>query len=147
MANGVYNKGKAEIAKALTDLDGSTLKVLLVNSTYTFDADTDFVDNGGAADPIDKEISVSGYARQTLTTKVVTQDNTNDFAYLDADDTVFTALVAGQTIGGAVLFRDSGSDATSPLLAFYDLTDTPTNGGNVTIQWAAAAAGCILKLA
>ena len=147
MANGVYNKGKEEIAKALTDLDGSTIKLLLVDSTYSFNADTLFVDNGGASDPLDKEITVSGYSRQTLTTKTVTRDDTNDFAYLDADDVVFTALASGQTIGGAVLFRDSGADTTSPNLAFYDLTDTATNGGNVTVQWATPANGGVLKLA
>lgn len=148
MANGVYNKGKEEIAKALTDLDGSTLKVMLVNSTYTFDADHLFVDNGGAADPIDKEISVSGYARGTLASKAVTRDDTNDFAYLDADDQVFTSLASGQTIGGAVLFRDAGgADSANPLIAFYDLTDTPTNGGNVTVQWAVVGSGAVLKLA
>jgi hypothetical protein len=148
MANGVYNKAKAEIAKNTIDLDGSTLKVMLVKSTYTFDPDHDFVDNGGANDPIDHEISVSGYSRQTLTTKVVTQDNTNDFAYLDADDTVFSALASGQTVGGAVLYRDAGgADSANPCIAFYDLTDTPTNGGNITVQWAAAASGAVLKLA
>ncbi len=148
MANGVYNKGKEEIAKATTDLDGSDLEVMLVNSTYTFDADHLFVDNGGASDPIDKEISVAGYSRQNLGTKTVTRDDTNDFAYLDGDDTVFTALAAGQTIGGAILFRNTGgADTTNPLIAFYDLTDTATNGGNVTIQWATPANGGVLKLA
>ena len=148
MANGVYNKGKAEIAKALTDLDGSTLKLMLVDSTYTFNPDLTFIDDGSANDPASKEITVSGYARQTLANKAVTQDDTNDFAYLDADDVVFTALVAGQTIGGAVLFRDAGGADTANIpIAFYDLTDTPTNGGNVTVQWNTPANGGVLKLA
>lgn len=149
MANGVFNNGKTEIAKATTDLDGSTLKVMLVNSSYTLDVDQQFIDNGSAAanDPKNREITVGGYARQTLTTKVVTQDLTNDFAWLGADNPVFSSLVAGQTIGGAVLFRDTGTDTTCPLIAFYDLTDTATNGGNVTIQWASAANGGVLKLA
>lgn len=148
MANGVYNKAKELLANGGLDLDTNTLKVMLVNSTYSFDADHLFVDNAGASDPIDKEISVSGYSRQTLASAAVTRDDTNDFAYLDGTDTVFTALVAGQTIGGAILYKDAGgADTANPVIAFYDLTDTPTNGGNVTIQWATPANGAILKLA
>lgn len=147
MANGVYNKCKAQIANGGTDLDTSDLRLMLVKSTYTFNADHNFIDNAGAGDPIDEEITVGGYARVALTTKTVTQDDTNDFAYLDADDVVFTSLVAGQTIGGAILFRQTGVDTTAPVLAFYDLTDTATNGGNVTVQWATPANGGVLKLA
>jgi hypothetical protein len=67
-------------------------------------------------------------------------------AYLDADDVVFPAIAAGETIGGAVLYRDAGSDATSPNLTFYDFTDTPTNGGAPTIQWALPANGGVIKM-
>ncbi len=147
MANGVYNRGKAQIANGGTDLDTSDLRLMLVNTGYTFNPDHNFIDNAGAGDPIDQEISVSGYARQTLANKSVTQDDTNDFAYLDADDVVFTGLASGQTIGGAILFRHTGTDTTAPVIAFYDLTDTATNGGNVTIQWATPANGGVLKLA
>lgn len=148
MANGVYNKGKASIANGGIDLDTSTLKVMLVDSSYTFNADHNFIDNAGAGDPIDQEITVSGYSRQTLTTPTVTQDDTNDFAYLDGDDVVFTALAAGQTIGGAILFDNAGgADTARKLIAFYDLTNTATNGGNVTIQWAVVGSGGVLKLA
>jgi hypothetical protein len=146
MANGVYNKGLEELAKATTDLDGSTLTVMLVKDTYTFDKDHLTVDDGSANDPASHEITASGYARVNLTSAVVTRDDTNDFAYLDADDTVFPATAAGETIGGAVLFRNSGSDATSPNIAFYDLANTATTGGAPTIQWATPASGGVLKL-
>ncbi len=146
MANGVYNKGLEELGKAATDLDASDLRLMLVLSTYVFNPDHLFVDNGDANDPQSHEVSVSGYARQTLANKTVTRDDTNDFSYLDADDVVYTALVAGQTIGGAVLFRHTGTDTTAPLIAFYDLVDTATNGGNVTIQWNTPANGGVIKL-
>jgi hypothetical protein len=147
MANLVYNKGLEEIAKALTDLDGSTLKVMLVDATYAANKDHLFVDDGTANDPQSHEISVAGYARQTLANKVVTRDDTNDMAYLDGDDVVFSALATGQTIGGAVLLRDAGgADTANPLIAFYDLTDTPTNGGSATVQWNTPANGAVLKL-
>ena len=78
----------------------------------------------------------------------MTRDDTNDFAYLDATDQAFSALAAGQTVGGAILFRDAGgADSANPLIAFYDLTDTPTNGGDITVQWATPGNGGVLKLA
>jgi hypothetical protein len=147
MANGVYNKGLEELAQALTDLQGADLRLMLVKSTYTFNKDHLTVDDGSANDPLSHEITVSGYARQALANEAVTRDDTNDFAYLDADDVVFTALAAGETIGGAVLFRHTGTDTTAPLIAFYDLVDTATNGGNVTVQWNTPANGGVLKLA
>jgi len=148
MANGVYNRGKQLLAVAGLNLDTADLRLMLVNATYTFDNNHNFIDNSGAGDPIDHEISVGGYARQALTTTTVTEDDANDFAYLDADDVVFTALTAGQTIGGAILFDQAGgADTARAVIAFYDLVDTATNGGNVTIQWATPANGGVLKLA
>lgn len=146
MANAVYNKGLEELAKALSDLDGSDLRVLLVKSTYTFSKDHLFVDDGSADDPASHEVTVAGYTRQTLANKVVTRDDTNDFTYLDGDDVVFTGLAAGETVGGAILFRHTGTDTTAPLMSFYDLVDTATNGGNVTMQWNTPANGGVLKL-
>lgn len=147
MANLVYNKGLEELGKATTDLDGSTLTLMLVKSSYSVNKDHLFVDDGSANDPASHEVTVGGYSRQNLANKTVTRDDTNDFAYLDADDIAYGALAAGETIGGAVLFRNTGSDATSPLIAFYDLTDTPTNGSTITNQWATPANGGVLKLA
>lgn len=146
MANLVYNAGKEKIANGTIDLDTSALKVLLVKSTYVADADHATIDDGSANDPQSHEISVSGYSRQTLSTRTVTKDNSNDRAYLDADDTTFTSLASGQTIGGAIIFYDTGADNTAVPIAFYDLTDTPTNGGNIVVQWAAGASGGVLSL-
>jgi len=148
MANGVYNRAKFLLAGAGLDLDTADLRLMLVNTGYTFDNNHNFIDNAGAGDPIDQEITVGGYARVALTTKTLTEDDTNDMAYLDADDVVFTALAAGQTIGGAILFDNAGgADTARIVIAFYDLVDTATNGGNVTVQWAVVASGGVLKLA
>lgn len=147
MANGVFNNAKASIGNGSLDLDTATLKVMLVNSTYVFNPDQVYIDNVAAGDPIDHEISVSGYARQTLTSKVVVKDDTNDFAYLDGDDVMFSSLAAGQVIGGAILFNDAGgADTARIVIAFYDLVNTATNGGNAAVTWATPANGGVLKL-
>lgn len=59
----------------------------------------------------------------------------------DADDTVFTSL-SGDQVESLILFKDTGTDTTSILIAFFDTFSsgmplTP-NGGNVTVQWNAS---------
>lgn len=137
MADLVTNKGKFEIMNGVGDLDGADLRILLIKTTIPTAA-TNFI-----TDVV--ELTVGGYARQTLAAKSVTEDDANGMAYMDATDPVFTALVAGETIIGACLFRHTGADATAPIYTFYDLTDTPTNGGDVTVQFATPANGAALK--
>lgn len=141
MADLVTNKCKYELFTGDANLDAATLKVLLLKSG-TPTVDTNFVND---LTPGTNEISVSGYSRQTLSGVSVTEDDTNDFAYLDATDPVFASLVAGETITWAILFRQVTTDSDSPVYCAYDLTDTPTNGGDVTVQFAAPASGGALK--
>lgn len=141
MASGVYNKGLHELAEALTDLGSADLRVLLMTAAYTFTRTHNFV-----ADVVANEISAAGYSRQALTGETVVEDDTNHRAYLDANDSTFGTLAAGQTIGGVVLFRHTGSDATAPLIAFIQLPSTPTNG-SFGVSWAAPGSGGILYLA
>lgn len=140
MANLVYNKCLSQIANGGTDLDTSDLRLLLTTASYTPNKDHEFVDD------ITNEIAVSGYGRVALTSETVTQDDTNDFAYLDADDVVFSGLASGETARYAVLFRHTGSDATAPLLALYDLGGIPTAVGSITVIWNTPANGGVLKL-
>lgn len=145
MANVFYNEAKKRILNGTLDLDTTTIKVMLVKETYVANPDHAAVDDGSANDPQSHEISVSGYARQTLASRVVAKDDPGDFAYLDADDAVFASLATGQTIGGAIIEADTGVDTTSIPIAFYDLPDTPTNGSTVTVAWAAVGSGGVVK--
>jgi hypothetical protein len=147
MANGVYNIGKLRVAN--DSIASDALRLMLVSTGYVFDADHHQVDTG-AASPKAFEISVGNYSRQSLAGLATFEDDTNDFAGLDANDVTFSALAAGATIGGAVLYRYSSSGGTTgdsgqDLISFYDVTDTPTNGGDITIQWASTSAGGVLK--
>lgn len=141
MANLVTNRCKYELFTGDANLDAADLRVLLLK-TYVIDADDNVVDD---LVPGTNEITVGGYSRQTLSGETITENDTDDFAYLDATDPVFSSLVTGETVVGAVLFRHTGSDATAPVYAGYDVTDTPTNGGNITIQFATPANGGALK--
>jgi hypothetical protein len=151
MASLVYNTAKQLMADGTIDLDTNTIKVMLVTSAYTPNADHDYVDEGGASDPCDAEIDVTGYTRgfngagrKTLANADVTTDKANDRAEFDADDLTWTALGSGATIAGAILIKEGTSDTNSRLIAYIDVTDTATNGGDITLQFNAQG---ILQLA
>jgi hypothetical protein len=60
----------------------------------------------------------------------------NDRTVYDAADPSAWTLGAGDTIGGAIIGKKgSASDATAIPLFFLDLTDTPTNGAAITVQF------------
>lgn len=134
MASRVYNKGMAKLLDSTIDLASDVIRVLLVDSTYTFDPDHDFVD-----DVSGDEIAVSGYARATLASKTLTEDTANDRFKFDATDVAFGTLASGATVGGAVIYRQTGGDDSTPtndeLICFLDFSDTPTNGGSFTLQF------------
>lgn len=135
MPSGTFNSLGSLAAAGGVGWTSATIRVLLTSTSYTYDPDHSTV-----ADVSGSEIGVTGYARATLASPTVTVDAANNRVVLDAADVTYSSLAAGATIGGAVLFRRAGgADASSdPLLAFVDLTDTPTNGGDVIVQWSAS---------
>src|SRR3972149_4757249 len=145
MASFVYNTAAKEIADATIDLDTNTLKVMLVTASYVADRDNDVVDAGGANDAVDHEINVTGYTRgwggAGRRTAVVTVgvDKTNDRGEVFIADLTWTALGAGATIAAAILIKEGvANDTTSRLIAYFDLADTATNGGDITLDFDAA---------
>lgn len=124
MANVFYTKGKEKILSADIDWVTDTIKVMLVKNTYPQNLATDeFV------------ADISAYrlnTDQTLGSKTVAG------GIFDAGDATFTAVTAGDTSEGVVIYKDTGAEATSPLLAYIDtITGFPlaTNGGDITIAW------------
>ena len=144
MAALVYNRAKKEIMDGTIDLLTDTLKIMLVTSSYVADTDHDFVDEAGANDPIDHELSGSGYTagfggsgRKTLSSNAVSEDDANDRAeFDDTADITWTAINAG-TAAAAILYKHNTSDTDSVLIAYIDTGGFPvvTNGGDLTIQW------------
>lgn len=131
MTNIFYNSGKTRILNADIDLEADTLKVALVTSSYSPDIDAD-----AFFDDLSDEISGTGYTAggKALDNAAVTEDDANDRAVLDGDDVTWT--IATFTVRGAVLYKDSGSAATSPLIAYFDFgQDYSPDGEDFTIQW------------
>lgn len=103
------------------DLDTDTIKVALVTSSYTpdIDAHEDFAD-------VTNEVSGTGYTAggETLTV-TVSQDNTNDRGTVDADDVTWSTATI--TARGAVIYKDTGTPATSLLICYVDFGSDKTS--------------------
>ena len=125
MANALYPKWKQALLEftANNDLDGQTVKVSLVTAGYTY----------SASDQYYSSVSASAIGTpQTLTNKTFTD------GVFDADDVSFLS-VSGAQVVALVIYIDTGSAATSPLVAFIDtgVTNLPVtpNGGDINITW------------
>ncbi len=133
----VYNEFKKELFKGLIDLDGHTLKMMMVTG-YTPNIDT----HNGYSDVSSYEISGTNYTAGgvTLTSPTVTEDTSNDKGVFDAADVTWSSINAGTPSHG-ILYDDT--HASKCLIAYWEVT-TPTNGGNYTLQF---GAGGVLTLA
>lgn len=139
MASLTSNKLRALLLTAGIDLENdSGIKVMLTTASYTPNKDHNF------ASSVTNELSGTGYTggfggsgRKALASRTVTQDDTNDVAFLDAADVTWTAINAG-TAAYAIVIKEVTADSDSPVLVVVDLSpDIVTNGGDFTIQWAA----------
>jgi len=72
---------------------------------------------------------------QTLGTKSVSKDDTNNQVKFVAANPTWTAVAGGSTVACCVVYKFVTDDAGSTPLVVHDVTDTPTNGGDITIDW------------
>lgn len=141
----VYNEAKRRFLDGTLDLTSDTIRIMLVTSAYVADVDDVFVDDGGANDAIDEELTGTGYVaghgnagRLTLANKAFDTDDANDRGEFDnTADATWTGIDAG-TAAGVIVHRVGASDDTDALLIAYINTGgfpAVTNGGDLTIQW------------
>lgn len=138
----IFKQKKISEADAI-DFDADTIKVALTTSAYTPNIDThDFFND------ITNEVSGTGYTAGgiTLAGKTVNLDTAGDFAYLNANPVTWTTATFTTRYG--ILYKDTGSAATSPLIGYIDFgADQVSSGGDFTINWASAGSGGVLKFA
>ena len=132
----IYNLAKNQIIQAELDLSSETFQVMLVDSDYSASESDTYLDTGGASDPVDAELSGTGYERKTLSTFSFTQDDTNNRIDIDADDVTWSRLTAGTAVG-AIIFLEGPTDDTDALMIAYIDDGFPftTEGSNFTLQW------------
>jgi hypothetical protein len=129
MANALYGKGREGFLDGSIDWDTDDIRVVLVDAAdYTVSIDThdnlDDIDAGA-------RVAVSG----SLANKSVT------LGVADADDVTLSS-VTGDVSEALVIYKHTGTDSTSRLIAYIDtatgLPVTPT-GGDITISWSDGA--------
>jgi len=114
MSNIIYTNGQYNVQKNDLDWETAVICVLLERSTsaYVPDKDHDFLDaftGGGGV-----EISVGGYTRRTLTSTVVTKNDTLDQIELACGNIAFGSLAAGQTVQALIFYVQIGGDDSTP---------------------------------
>lgn len=129
MANALYAKWKEQLLQftANNNLSAGTVKVALVDTgVYTYNSADQFYSAVSSA--------VVG-TPQTIGSKTFTN------GVFDGADVTYTA-VTGNSVEALVIYVDTGTASTSPLVAYIDtsVTGLPVtpNGGDITITWNAS---------
>ncbi len=126
MANFIYGKAKQSLLNGEFNISSDSLKVLLVTESYVPNQNVDqFVSN----------ISSSYIKQRTSSLTNVT----NILGVIDADNAPVSNY-DGSAFKALVIYKDSGTDSTSRLLAYIDTaTGLPFLGINattdITINW------------
>jgi hypothetical protein len=128
MANKLYPFGREAFLTGGANWDVDDFRVILLTSGYTYSAAHSFLNEvaGGAV-----RVATSG--------ALVTNTSLND-GTADANDVTFTAVTQGSTITQFIIYRHTGTEATSRLIGHFDTSSAgainlATNGGDITIQW------------
>lgn len=125
MANTLYDKARQRFLEAQINWQTDTIKCLLVDTgaytpqTSVHEYLSDVPTSARIAGPV------------TLTSKSTTG------GAADAADVTFTS-VSGASIEAIIIYSDTGTESTSPVIAFIDtatgLPITP-NGGDIIVTW------------
>ncbi len=124
MANALYDTGRKAFLRGDLSWNSNTFKVVLLSSSYTPNLAThQFLS------------SISVGSRVATSSALTTLLPGAGVA--DASDITFTS-VSGSQVTQFVVFRDTGTESTSQLVAYFDtainLPITP-NGGDITLTW------------
>ena len=125
MANTLFDKGRQRFLEAQVNWLTDTVKAVMVDTgAYTPNFTThEFLSDIPTSARITSSVTLTG--------------KTTDGGAADAEDVTFTS-VSGNTIEAIAIYKDTGTEATSPLLVYLDtatgLPITP-NGGDIIITW------------
>jgi hypothetical protein len=121
-----------------SDLNAGAIKVALVAAGYTPDiANHDFFSD------ITNELSASGqYTAGGVALVTPTFTNVSNNVKFDADDLALTGVTTSADIKYLIIYRDTGTAATSPLIGYITLA-TAVGGTNITFNIVMSASGII----
>jgi hypothetical protein len=131
MANAVVNSYKVDQFEANVDFLSDTIRMMYLDNNHTTNIDTQqFIDDVSA-----NEVVGTGYVAEgpELGSKTVTQDNTNDRGVADAADITLSGSTI--TVRYGVLYKDTGTPGTSPIMGIYDfVSDKSSSASDFTFQ-------------
>lgn len=123
----IYDPAKAsfQTQNPSIDLDSDTIKCSIGRtSAYTFSAAHQFKSSVTTVQDCDaalagKSVSAAGV--------------------FDATDPIASAVPSGAAIDFAVIWKDTGNPATSPVITYLDGASVTPNGGSITVQFSNGA--------
>jgi len=125
----MYPSCKALLLTAGIDLENdSGIKAILIDvADYTVNTAHDFYDDVAAASRVG---TATALASRTI--------NSPTAGVYDAADTSLVT-VTGDPSEAILLFKDTGVEATSSLIAYIDGFQVTPNGGTIVLQWDSGA--------
>lgn len=132
MTHTVYNEFLNQLILQGVNLASDDLRVMLMPASYEANKDT----HKYLSDIISQEITGEGYTSRgkLLANVAVTKQDTADNVKITADDVTWPNSTI--TARYAVIYKDTGDDATSLLILCLDFgTSKSSVNGNFTIQW------------
>ena len=123
MSNALYGKGREAFANAGINWGSDTIKAILVD-TASYTVSIDVHDN---LDDIPAGARVG--------TAVTLASKTNTLGVLDCADFSFTGLSSAPSIEALVIYKDTGTESTSTLIAYIDTaTGLPVAAGATQVD-------------
>jgi hypothetical protein len=121
VASALYPDFKEALLTAGLDLESDDIRAILVDTAdYTYSAAHNFLDDVAAG----SRVAVSS----ALASKTITD------GVFDAADKTLTA-VTGDPSEAIILYKHTGTESTSNLIAYIDGLSVTPNGGDIVIQW------------
>lgn len=125
MANNLQNSFRLALLNADIDPLADDIRVVAIDATYTYSAAHDNLDDVGSGARVATSGNLAG--------------KTGTDGYFNSDDVVLAAVPSGDTVTQLYLYKHTGTESTSKLMAYYDTNSAaaaisvPTNDGDLTI--------------
>lgn len=133
MANNLFALGRQKFLEGGINWLQDTIKLALI------DTDKVTVD-------VNKDEMYSSYSSATIGVPQEIKNKSSFYGVARGDSVVFPTI-NGSKIGALVIYKDTGTENRSPLIAYIDtaqgLPITP-NGGDITINWDAGPYGIFM---
>ena len=140
MANAFYPKALNKWAEGSIHWSSAGSDTFTVHLVYSSGAGTNYTFS--TAHEFFSDIAATCHTSYTTGIVLTNTSCPDGDGAMDAADATFVSIDSdGTAIGSVIIVKNTGTAATSPLLAYFDtgsgLPVTP-DGNNITVQWSAA---------